>query len=246
MEGDPCRVGGRLAECATSVLGEAVVGVILHGSATADDFVPRRSDIDVLVIAEGPIEDSAAADLLACVAAVGREATTNVDFRVVTRASAAARERSPELELEIAVRIGRDPGARIETRRAQERDLLVEFSVCRRHGVALVGPDPAELIGEVPTEWLLEVGAAQLADWQALDFEPRYGDLMVFTACRIWRLAAERRHCSKTAAARWVLMRRPDLDVVRAALERRPQDSDVVLREEQVRALLATVLEQLP
>jgi len=245
VERDLRRVGDRLAECATSVLGTAVVGVILHGSATTDDFVPRQSDIDVLVIADGPIEDSSAAALLERVAGAAREATMNVDFRVVTRASAAAPERSPELELGIAARLGRHPEARVETRRLPERDLLVEYSVCRQHGVALVGPDPVKLIGEVPTEWLLGVGAAQLHDWQALDFEPRYGDLMVFTACRIWLLATEGRHSSKTAAARWALTRNPDLDVVRAAVERRTQHSDVELREEQVRLFLAAVLEQL-
>jgi streptomycin 3"-adenylyltransferase len=233
-----------VAECATSALGEALVGVILHGSATTDDFVPGQSDIDVLVIAEGPIEDSTAADLLACVAAAGREPATNVDLRVVTRESAAP-ERSPELELEIAVRIGRIPQARVQTRRGRERDLLVEYSVCRQHGIALAGPDAVELIGEVPMGWLREVGVAQLRNWQMLDFEPRYSDLMVFTACRIWRLAAEGRHCSKTAAAEWVLMRRPDLDVVRAAVQRRAQRSDAELREEQGSELLSSVLEHI-
>jgi hypothetical protein len=217
----------------------------LARTATTDDFVARHSDLDVIVIAEHPIGDSATQDLLECVGAVGREARTNVDLRVVTRPAAAAPEGSPELELAIAVRVGRNPEAWIETRRAQERDLLVEYSVCRQHGVALVGPDPAELIGEVPTEWLLEVGATQLKEWQAREFEPMYGDLMVFTACRIWRLATEGRHCSKTAAAEWVLTRQPALNVVRAAVERRTQDSDVDLREEQVRALLAMVLDQL-
>ena len=58
-------------------------------------------------------------------------------------------------------------------------------------GIALIGPEPATLIGEVPHECLLAVGAAQLRDWWALPFEPRYADLMDFTAWRIWRLATD-------------------------------------------------------
>jgi predicted nucleotidyltransferase len=166
VQGNPRRIGDRLAECATAVLGEALVGVFLHGSGTTDDFVPDLSDIDVLVITEGSIDDPTASDLLERVARTGREARTNVDLRVATRVSAAATEKAPELEL--GSRCGSDGPRMRGSRPAEgpERDLLVEYSVCRQHGLALVGPDPAVLIGEVPTAWVLEVGAAQLRDWQ--------------------------------------------------------------------------------
>jgi predicted nucleotidyltransferase len=36
------------------VLGEAVAGVILHGSLTLDDYVPGRSDVDLLVVVDDP------------------------------------------------------------------------------------------------------------------------------------------------------------------------------------------------
>ena len=61
----------------------------------------------------------------------------------------------------------------VERRHPGERDLVVEFSMCRAHGRSLVGAPPAELIGEVPAEWVVAVGDAQLADWQAIGDDPK-------------------------------------------------------------------------
>ena len=72
---------------------------------------------------------------------------------------------------------------------------------------------------------VLDVGDAQLADWEAIGDDPRYAQLTVLTACRVWQFAAERRHSSKTAAAEWALARDPALTVVRDALRQRTDPS---------------------
>jgi hypothetical protein len=48
---------------------------------------------------------------------------------------------------------------------------------------------PAELIGEVPAEWVLAVGDAQLGAWEAIGDDPKHAELTVLTACRVWRFA---------------------------------------------------------
>lgn len=40
-----------LARSCAGALGQAVAGVILHGSLTLDDYLPGRSDVDLLVVA---------------------------------------------------------------------------------------------------------------------------------------------------------------------------------------------------
>ena len=65
------------------------------------------------------------------------------------------------------------------------------------------------------------LGDGQLADWEAIGDDPPHAELTVLTACRVWRLAEEGRHCSKTAAGEWALRRDPMLTVVRDALARR-------------------------
>jgi len=39
------------------LLGQALVGVYLHGSAVLGGFIPRRSDIDLLVVTTGPLDN---------------------------------------------------------------------------------------------------------------------------------------------------------------------------------------------
>jgi hypothetical protein len=48
------RFAKELAHACAGALGEAVTGVILHGSLTLDDYVPGRSDVDLLVVIDHP------------------------------------------------------------------------------------------------------------------------------------------------------------------------------------------------
>jgi aminoglycoside adenylyltransferase-like protein len=85
------------------------------------------------------------------------------------------------------------------------------------------------------------VGDAQLADWEAIGDDPKHAQLTVLTACRVWRFAEERRHCSKIAAGEWALERDPTLQVVRDALRQRRHDPTAPIDPAQVRQLLAVV-----
>ena len=108
----------------------------------------------------------------------------------------------------------------VETRPLR-RDLVVELSVCRAHGRSLTGKEAPELIGEVPDEWLMDVGDEVLATWLRQDYDPAMGGaFMVLTACRIWRFAEERVHCSKQQAGRWVARPRSVADGSRGGRRR--------------------------
>jgi hypothetical protein len=58
------RFADELARACAGALGEAVAGVILHGSLTLDDYVPGRSDIDLLVVVDDPLGDARLAALV--------------------------------------------------------------------------------------------------------------------------------------------------------------------------------------
>jgi ketosteroid isomerase-like protein/predicted nucleotidyltransferase len=233
------RFAEALARSSAAALGRTVAGVILHGSLTLGDYVPGRSDVDLLVVVDDPLSD---AQLDALAEAVERQrpaAPGRVDLRVVTRPVAASPTLAPPMEAYLE--LTPESGVQTERRHPGERDLVVELSVCRAHGRSLLGPAPAELIGAVPAEWLLAVGDAQLADWQAIGDDPEHAELTVLTACRVWRFGEEGRHCSKTAAGEWALRRDPTLQVVRAALRRRHGDPTAPIDPAQVQRLLALV-----
>ncbi len=230
-----------VAREAHRALGDSVAGVLLHGSLALGDFVPGRSDIDLLVVVDDPLTP---AQIAALGEAAGRQASRApgpVDLRVVTGEVAAAPTPLPPMEAYLRIRRDREPRVRAEGRHPGERDLIVELSVCRTRGRALLGPPPAELIGEVPDDWVLDTGDSQLADWQEIGDDPPYAELTVLTACRLWRFAEERLHCSKDAAGEWALRRDPSLNVVRQALHQRRGDPNHPIDARQVHDLLVLV-----
>jgi hypothetical protein len=234
------RFAEELARACAGALGETVAGVILHGSLTLDDYVPGRSDLDLLVVVDHPPSDAQFAALVEAMASRRAEAPGPVDLRLVTRQVAASPTPAPPLEAYL--RLAPSSGVRVEERRHPgERDLAVELSVCRTHGRSLLGAAPAELLGEVPDRWVVAAGDAQLAAWQAIGNDPPYAELTVLTACRVWRFAEEGRHVSKAAAAEWALRRDPALQVVRDALRQRHRDSAARIDAGQVQQLLAVV-----
>lgn len=234
----------RMARACADLLGDTLVGAILHGSLVLGDYTPGRSDIDLLVIAERELSDGQIAALSDLAATERPHAPARVDLRVVTRTVAADPTPAPPMELYIAV----DPkeGVKVETRHPGERDLVIELSVCRAHGRSLIGPPASDLIGQVPDAWVDAVGDAQLADWQALPYEQYWGALIALTACRVWRFAEERRHCSKADAATWALSRDPTLRAVRQAMHRRRVDAGAEIEEGPLRELLASVRARIP
>jgi predicted nucleotidyltransferase len=226
-------LAGRVEQACSQALG-ALAAVILHGSLVLGDFVPSRSDVDLLVVAGEELTDDQRAALVAAM-----PDSAWVDLRVVTRTVASSPTPAPPLDTSVTLQAGRAP--LLEAQNPGERDLVVEFATCRTHGRSLRGAEPGAVLGAVPDEWVLDVGEAQLADWQRLEFSPPHAELMVFTACRVWRFAEERCHCSKTAAAEWALAQEPSLHVVRAALRRRHDDPSFPIEEPLVRELLARV-----
>jgi hypothetical protein len=211
----------RLAEIGSAVLGESLLSVILHGSLTFDDYMPGQSDVDLLAIVEHPLTDSQVESLTGAVVAQRAQAPAPADLRFVTRTVAARPPEAPELDLYIRLESTAPPAVEV---RCQEPDLLIELSISREHGRALLGAVPPRLIGTVPPALVLRVGDAQLARWQALTDDAPYAALMVLTACRVWRFSEERIHCSKSAAGSWALARDPSLRAVRDALRRRAGD----------------------
>jgi predicted nucleotidyltransferase len=212
----------RVAAICSRVLGEIVASVILHGSLVLGDYTPGQSDTDLLVIVDRALAHAEMDELVSALLAEQADAPGRVDLRVVRGDVAATPPEQPPMDLYVRLDPGRQP--EIVTRHRGEPDLLVELSLCRACGRALVGAGPRELIGEVPDQWLLRLGDAQLARWQALTHDTRHAALMVLTTCRIWRFSETRSHCSKSEAGRWALTCDPSLQAVRGALRQRTGD----------------------
>jgi predicted nucleotidyltransferase len=233
----------RLARSSVAVLHVPVVSTILYGSLTLDDFQAGRSDLDLLVVVDGNLVEREVQALVAVVREADLGPAGGIDLIVVTRECAAAPAERPCQELHV----GRYPGAStLEVERSDEYvfDLWPELSMARTDGRALYGPEPREVIGEVPFDAVRDRGLHWLTVWLRLTDDDDNASHMVLTACRIWRFTAEGRHCSKSSAARWALERDPSLVAVKQALAQRTGSAaNTSFRPSDVRRVLETVLE---
>jgi hypothetical protein len=192
-------VAGGLARA----LGPVLVGVYLHGSAALGGWSAQRSDVDLLgVVARRlgrPAKRVVAARLhhpsLTCPADAGLE------LSLVTSAVAADPPRRPPYELHVTT--GPSPATHLGGVAATDPDLLLCFAVCRRSGLAVTGPDPAEVFAEPPRDWLLERAAAELR------WAERHGSFAdrVLTGCRAWRYLEDDVLGSKVDGGRWARLR---------------------------------------
>jgi Domain of unknown function (DUF4111) len=197
----------------TSVVGPALVGVYLHGSAALGGWSAEYSDVDLLGVVARPLERRAKREIsarlnhpsLTCPAPAGLE------LSLVTAAVAADPPRRPPFELHVTT--GPSPQLHLGGPAATDPDLLLHFAVCRRAGVAVAGPGPVEVFAEPPRMWLLERAAAELR-WAV-----RHGTFAyrVLTACRAWRYLEDDVLGSKVESGRWARFRLGDDDTAPGA-----------------------------
>lgn len=197
-----------------------IIGAYIHGSLAHGGYVPGRSDVDVLVVVDAPLTAGQRTSIMRALDAIAPATGRRFDLEIVTAESASRATRRPTVELYYGVH-----GGTPEIVTADHLpSLVVEFSAMRLAADVLVGPPPATLIAEQPTEWIDERGLELLDRWSRLTGDAAHAGLMVLIACQIWHWAVERRHASKDEAGGWVLERDPTLNAVEAALAERRGD----------------------
>ncbi len=154
MTHDAMDLARRVVSAARESFGEDLLGAYLHGSLALGGFTWEKSDVDLLfVAARVPEMPKRAAFLRAVLALDGEAPPKGIELSAVTRAAAENPVFPPPYFLHYS------PAHR-ETYRAdllgtlgtlcgEDPDLSAHFAVTRARGVALFGPPPAEMFGEV-------------------------------------------------------------------------------------------------
>jgi len=231
-------LGGLCAD----IVGAAARSVVLHGSLSAGGFRPGRSDIDLLVVVDGGLTEAQATALERLVRTADAGSAAGVDLHVVTAEVVGAPNRSPALELHLGRYDWVSAEVEVERQVTAAPDLLVELSMARADGRALVGAAPHVVIAPIPIDWIVDRGQHWLMTWRSLSDDAENAAFMVLTACRIWRFALEHVHSSKARAAKWALERNPSLAVVRQAVLQYEHDPTITVDEHGIVALLDLVL----
>ena len=180
LTADPREYAGWLAAELAALLGPALTGAYLHGSAVLGGWTPERSDVDLLFVVADNIPSAtltAAGDLL--IAAAPGCPGRGLECSMVTT----SRARRPGLPwpflLHVGIRDG-DPVLHIGSGVPGDADLLRHYAVCRAAGIALAGPPPADLIGAPGRPAILSYLAGEL-DWGLAHAPECYA---VLNACR--------------------------------------------------------------
>jgi hypothetical protein len=93
-----------VAEGTAAVLGRALVGTYLHGSAVLGGFAPARSDLDLLTVTTGPLDTPTKQQLATALAphALPCPAVRGLELSGVTRTTTLAPTPTPPFELHLA------------------------------------------------------------------------------------------------------------------------------------------------
>ena len=138
------READRIAVALRDTLPSVLVGVYLHGSAALGDWIPRRSDLDILAVSSRGLSDPEVQSLVtSLLAPPSPPDAPALEFSLVTLDAVRAQLPAPPFELHLTNGIA----AKVVDGRAHpgDPDLVLHFEVCRTRGLALVGPPPDEV-----------------------------------------------------------------------------------------------------
>ncbi len=213
-----------LVERVRSVLGPSLVGVYAGGSLALGDYEPARSDLDVAVVVERPLER---AEKEALVRDLRHEAfpCPARGLELVVYAEAAVRRPSADAAFELNLNTGRDMAFRadFEPVAGELHWFAIDRGVLHAHGIALAGPPAAEVFADPGAELLAPLLAETLR-WCLADGA---GAEAVLAACRALRYAEKGVWSSKAAAARWAESRVNDGELVAQAVRARASGEGV-------------------
>lgn len=197
----PAAVAQRIAANLDAVAGGRLVAVYLHGSAVLGDWIPGRSDVDVLIVTADDTSETTAESMTGAITSGEPEPLTGewpeptVETSIVT--AAAARDPGPPWPfLRHVVMDPVEPTRVVRPDEGQgDRDLLMHYVACRGAGYPAFGPPPRDLIGPIRRADILAYLADELS-WGLANAPERYA---VLNACRARLYLTDRTFVSKIA-----------------------------------------------
>ena len=198
-------------------LAEAVVGVYLYGSATASDFDPGVSDLDLLIATRDDLDDEQFAALERMHEDFEQRhpewaGRIDASYLSVDALASFKQRKSPIVVISPGEPLGRkqtSPG------------WLMNWHSVRENGARLLGPPPRTLIAETTQEDFVaavRVHMAEMAARTAVSTIPEFHAHAVLTGCRALHARKRGRQASKRQAAEWTARRHPEwADLIRAA-----------------------------
>ncbi len=191
-----------------AILGAHLVGLYLHGSLAYGDFDPQTSDIDFLVVTDGPVpmmDFYALKEMHARLFACGLAWSQKLEGAYIPKKD--LRRHDPDH--------APVPWLGVDGHFALERlgsDWILQRWILREKGVVVTGPALHDMIDPVSPDDLREAVRASLREWWSPPFPSpdkflsgEYQAYAVLTMCRSLYVLENGRVASKPQAARWAM-----------------------------------------
>ncbi len=194
------------------ILGDNLVGVYLHGSAAMGCFNEKKSDIDLLVVAEKELSDDVKLRYMDMVVGLNDEAPPKgIEMSVVRRAVCRPFVYPTPFELHFSVahldRYKANPKDYIEKMKGVDKDLAAHFTITLRRGKCLCGKEISEVFEPVKREFYLDSIQNDVADAEeAVSENPVY---VILNLCRVLAYGQESLILSKREGGEWGLANLP-------------------------------------
>lgn len=229
----------------SDALTDQLIGLYLYGSLALGDFDPDHSDIDLIAVTDGALDDrqfEAIREMHARIAASDSVWAQRIEAAYIPREAlnhpAPTAAKYPQIEKERPLM--RDP---LETGWPFQRYTL------REHGIPIIGADPHTLIDPVDPDDMRQAVIAIAGgwldqsqhdpDWLAWVSDPHAMEFVVLTLCRFLYSLATGKVASKPAAGRWAQAHDPRWhDLIERALTHRSHAADT---DEMIALLTLTV-----
>ena len=165
MEG----VLNRFVSRSEKILKENLVGIYLHGSAVMGCFNPNKSDIDLIVVVNGPMDDSTKREYMDMVVELNEEGPAKgIEMSIVTKDACKPFCYPTPFELHFSVgHIGwykSNPNDYVQKMKGTDKDLAAHFTIIVNRGKCLFGAPIDEVFGAVPKEAYLDSIKDDIAD----------------------------------------------------------------------------------
>ena len=196
------------------VLGEALIGAYLHGSAVLGGLRPT-SDVDILAVIDRSTTEAERRTLVDRLLEIsGRRARRGpgrpIELTILVQSDVRPWRFPPRVEFLYGEWLRGDYEGGFVPEPGPMADLGPEIALTLAGNLALAGPPPAEVLDPLPEADLrrsITAGVPSLLD--DLDSDTRN---VLLTLARIWATLATREIGSKDQAAAWALERLPEPD----------------------------------
>jgi hypothetical protein len=195
-------------------LGDLLVGCYVYGSVLTGEFVPGRSDLDLVTLTRTWLPEATEEAVAHRLRVLPRPAALKgLDIWFLPVATATHPGETPRYQMRMLTSL--DFVHHDERTRQGDPRLAMLLAICRNHSMAVIGPQPARVIGRIPLAGILSGMLADLGSHAP----PHY---RVLNACRDLHFLVEGRMCSKLQGVAWARERLdpPDLFDAAAAWQR--------------------------